>query len=155
MARMEEVDALKAAFRGDEPAETGLSRRQRRAARTRARALSPVRILVQVLLVPVVTLGLTTSIYLRTSPYERVDAMRHLAALTGCKTAHSVGLAPAAEGGIGYHKRNDPDGDGVACDTGPVRAAEPVIPVTVATDTGGMDADMPVHDMAGAKFLRP
>lgn len=131
-------------------------RRAARAARTRAHALSPVRIMTSVLLVPVVTVGVAFSLYVRTSPYERVDAMRHLAALAGCETALSMGLAPALKGQIGYHPRNDPDGDGVAC--GGVQAA-------VVSDLSALPVQLPAQSptqapgevtaSSGAKFLRP
>ena len=124
------------------------SRREARAARTRAKALSPVRILIQVLLLPLVTLSVTVSIYVRTSPYDRDGALRHLAALSGCDTAAAMGLAPAFEGGIGYHKRNDPDGDGIACED-----AKQV--VSIPDDPAYAAPVAPEQTAGGAKFLRP
>lgn len=157
---MADISALNAAFRGDPKArptkagpgkasrrEAVVARRELRAMRTRAQALSPLRIMSQVLLVPVVTLALSVSIYTRISPYERTDALRHLAALAGCDTAASMGLAPAFEGGLGYHARNDPDGDGVAC-AAQDRAARPAA-------TSGLAPEVPKYVRGGAKFLRP
>ena len=132
-------NALKSVFReAPKP-----SRRIARADRTRAHALSPVRILIRVLFLPVAILGITLSIYIRTSPYEQSDALRHLMAMAGCETAAKVGLAPARKGDLGYHDRNDPDGDGIACGT------------RVAADAPAVsNPDLP-RRTSGAKFLKP
>ena len=142
---MSDTDSLRLALCGTEKPK-GNPRREARAARTRAQALSPTRILLQVLFLPVAITAITISVFVRTSPYERQDALRHLAAMTGCDTAEAMGLAPAFEGELGYHKRNDPDGDGVACGDQP--AAKAV--VSAATET---PAD--AVRISGAKFLRP
>ncbi len=150
---MSDVDALKEAFR----AEHKPSRRERRARATFAHALSPTRILGQVLLVPVVTIALTVSIYVRTSPYERPDALRHLAAMAGCDTARSMGLAPAFEGEIGYHKRNDADGNGIACETArnPLAGivARTLSALPVPDERGYEPRDLRMD--GGAKFVKP
>jgi len=153
---MSDDDPLKQAFRA--PA---LSRRDIRAMRTRAQALSPVRILIQVLLLPVVTLAVTISIYTRTSPYERVDALRHLAAMAGCDTAQAMDLAPAFKGQIGYHARNDPDGDGIACGSVVVAAAQPVMPAFAIPSATRADVEPrasgtpATNTITGAKFIKP
>jgi len=167
---MSDDDALRAAFR-DVPLKTKRvktkrantdrapnARRQRRADRTRAQALSPLRILIQLLLVPLVTLSLTVSIYVRTSPYERPDALRHLAAMAGCDTAKAMNLAPAFAGGIGYHERNDPDGDGIAC---PTQAY--LLSLAVQNQRAALQQTVPSHPAlapnrrasSGAKFIKP
>ncbi|MCG6903597.1 MAG: excalibur calcium-binding domain-containing protein [Rhodobacter sp.] len=148
MTGMENLDALNAAFRSDPRRESGTAaeRRARRAHRTRAQALSPLRILTQVLLIPVVTIAMTISIYTRTSPYGRTDALRHLAAMAGCDTAASMGLAPAFRGEIGYHSRNDPDGDGIAC-ANISRAPETVMSAPVM--------EVKPRTARGAKFVTP
>ena len=56
------------------------------------------------------------SIFIRTSPFEREDALRHLVAMTGCSAATKVGVAGAARGEPGYHERHDVNRDGIACD---------------------------------------
>ena len=153
---MADLNALNAAFREDPKAgrsDGTASRRELRAMRTRAQALSPLRILSQVLLVPVVTIAMTVSIYTRISPYERTDALRHLAALAGCDTAASMGLAPAFEGGLGYHVRNDPDGNGIACESAAF-AARPAAPVPPAA-TRAPVSDERANVRGGAKFIRP
>lgn len=145
---MSDVDALKIAFREGNPVtprEIRRLRRAQRADRTRREALSPVRILMNVLLIPLIAAVLTVSIYLRASPFERQDALRHLVALTGCSAAEKVGLVRAREGAPGYHLRNDLDGDGIACNEG-VRRVE-----TVPAGAGS-GRHIPVR---GAKFLRP
>ena len=145
---MDQTESLKSALRQ----EKRLSKRHRRAARTRARALSPVRIMLQLLAVPIVAAGLTVSIYIRTSPYEPPDALRHLIALSGCSGAAKVGVAPAYRGELGYHPRNDVDGDGVACGSVWSDSAR------VAVEAGGltaMDGGQSARDAGGAKFLRP
>jgi len=118
------------------------TRRELRAEQTRALALSPTRIFLKLLLVPVVTVVLTVTIYSRASPYEPQDALRHLMALTGCDAAAKIGLAPAYRGELGYHPRNDENGDGVACANASSALAE-------ATP------DTPRNTADGAKFLRP
>ncbi len=91
------------------------SRRHRRAEATRRHALSPLRILVMVLLLPLTTVLIATGVFLRLSGFEREEAVIHLIALAGCDATQSLGVGPFYEGQAGYHKRNDPDGDGVAC----------------------------------------
>ena len=143
---MSRPDDLRAAFRTpDRP-----SRRERRALKTRRRALSPVRILVRVALIPVLAVGLTVSIYIRTSPYEPPDAMRHLLAMAGCDTAARLGLAPAYAGELGYHTRNDPDADGVACGAS---AAEFGVTSRIVTVPDG--AAVAPRMSGGAKFVKP
>lgn len=146
---MSNEESLKLAFRGTEE-NPAVARRKARAQRTRARALSPVRILIQVLLMPLVTLSLTVSIYIRTSPYERTDALRHLAALAGCDTAQAMGLAPAAKGQIGYHAHNDKNGDGIACESEIQVSALPALPSDPATP-----APPQMQGITGAKFIKP
>ncbi len=144
---MMDQDALTSAFRDEKAVakEVRKLRRQQRADRTLRNALSPARILANVLLVPVVTVALTISIYVRTSPYERQDAMRHLVAMSGCAAAAKVGLPYATANTPGYHVRNDGDLDGIACNEGRSRhqsaQAEP-----------GTASPLP---SGGAKFLRP
>ncbi len=121
------------------------ARRHRRADATRRQALSPARILLSVLLVPVVAGGLTVSLFIRTSPFEREDALRHLIAMAGCSAAAKVGVAGAARGEPGYHSRNDTDRDGVACNV-----TEPGFK-TVDAAAPGMSAPR----SSGAKFIRP
>lgn len=155
---MAEIDLQNSVFRDDQKTiatgsnttGAGVSRREKRAQITRAQALSPVRILTQVMLLPVVTLSVTLSIYTRTSPYERTDALRHLAALAGCNTAAAMDLAPAFAGGLGYHARNDPDGDGIACDQ--------ISPGKIKVSSDAKDTPVtgaPVMASGGAKFIKP
>ncbi len=151
---MSDTDALKDVFRATSKR---VERRERRAAKTRAQALSPMRILFRVILIPVTTIALTVSIYLRTSPYERSDAIRHLAAMAGCEATRAVGLAPAFRGGIGYHERNDPDGDGVACGSAPGDATQPFFaaPAFGAPATPPEAPGVPPRMFGGAKFVKP
>lgn len=96
----------------------------------------------RILGIPIVAAGIATSVYIRTSSYPPSDALRHLIARAGCKAAEAVALAPAYRGQIGYHARNDVNGDGVACQGHGFAAAEP-------TPDGGS------RRSGGAKFLRP
>ena len=123
------------------------SKRQRRADALRKRALSPVRILIMVLMLPVTTMGIAVGVYLRTSDFEREEALIHLIALAGCDAVKNVSPGPFLTGGPGYHPRNDPDGDGVACDT---IAAAPVADA-VPQQTG----ERPSRTVGTAKFVRP
>lgn len=134
-------NALKSAFReAPKP-----SRRIARADRTRAHALSPIRILLRVVFLPVAVLGITASVYIRTSPFSQEDALRHLIAMAGCQTATQIDVAGARLGEPGYHARHDPDGDGIACAaplSDRVSSEQSARPVRASTDNG-------------AKFLRP
>ena len=158
---MSQLDDLKFAMRHmAEP-----SKREIRAARTRAQALSPWRIFKSLLSLPIVTIAVTVSLYVRTSDYDPPDALAHLVARTGCDAAWAIGLAPSYRGQLGYHARNDPDGDGVACDgarIGQGRTIQSAILDATAPQTNPV-AD-PVPDptpglsnrmVNGAKFIRP
>jgi len=146
---MSQTDDLKRALRTDPDP----SRRERRAARTRAQALSPGRIVMALLSLPLVAGGVAVSLYIRTSPYEPPLALAHLVARAGCDAAATVGLAPAYRGGPGYHARNDADGDGVACEIAGF-AAEPV--QDVAYSAPPVDTpDTPKRMVGGAKFVKP
>lgn len=126
------------------------SKREERAARTRAKALSPTRILMLFASLPVVAAGTALGIYIRTSPYEPVPALQHIVALAGCEAAQAVGVAPAQIGEPGYHPRYDPDQNGVAC--------EPA-PPTQKKESGffGLGKDKPAErsGIGSAKFVRP
>lgn len=91
------------------------SRRHQRAEATRRQALSPIRILTMVLLLPLTTVLIAVSVFIRLSEYNRDEAVIHLIALVGCDATQAMGIGPFREGQPGYHTRNDPDGDGVAC----------------------------------------
>jgi hypothetical protein len=58
------------------------------------------------------------------SPWPVMTTMQHLAAFPGCSVARAIGAAPAYRGQPGYWAWQDPDGDGLTCQTR-VRAAEP------------------------------
>ena len=129
------------------------TRRERRADRTRAEALPPVRILLRLLMLPALAGGVALSVYLRTSPYEAPQAMMHLIARTGCDAAGYIGLAPSYRGELGYHARNDVDGDGVACEAAVSFGSAPL-------QGQGLTAPAPTNSPAprmtgGAKFVRP
>lgn len=149
---MSDLVTLKQTF-SDDPA---MTRRSRRAMRTRARALSVPRLLLGILMIPVVAAGLTVSIFIRTSDYDPPDALRHLLALGGCDIAARVLLAPAREGELGYHRRNDPDGDGVACAD---RMPRDVYPHSDTIVSKPIPSRAPPENapriVGGAKFLRP
>jgi hypothetical protein len=120
--------------------------------------LSPLRILLALMSIPVLATSLTVAIFIRTSPYDAPVALAHLIALGGCDAAASVGMAPAREGGPGYHPRNDPDGDGVACGTA-AQQLSPQLQAQAGQAQAGQaqpgDATAPERMNAGAKFLRP
>lgn len=153
---MFEKSGIKSALR----AEPEPSRRYRRAAENRAWALSPTRIIMTLASLPLVAGSVALSVYVRTSPYEPSRAVAHLVARAGCDAAASVGLAPAYRGGLGYHDRNDADGDGVACDSidlgaEPLRDvaySEPSAPrPSLRTSTQNATRQM----VGGAKFIKP
>jgi len=123
------------------------SARVQRADALRRRALSPVRILIMVLMLPVTTLVIAVGVYLRTSEFEREEALIHLIALAGCKPVEALVPGPFFAGQAGYHLRNDPDGDGVACG---------VYSPPTAQDTLPQQTESPNRRAVGnAKFVRP
>lgn len=130
------------------------TRRQLRAARLRAQALSPVRIVMLLLSFPIMTIGVATSIYIRTSPYEPTDALAHLVARGGCAAASYVGLAPAYHGEIGYHALHDEDGNGVTCENDSQFAS---VPSVASASLSTSDPAPAAHErmVGGAKFLKP
>lgn len=109
---MEEQDALKSALRGPINAPKG---RSLRADVTRAQALSPLRLVVTIATAPISAVCVALGFYISASPFNETDALRDFVALTGCDAAIAVGAAPAKIGEPGYHLKNDPEGDGVAC----------------------------------------
>jgi excalibur calcium-binding domain-containing protein len=148
---MSQTDDLRRALRHEPPP----SRREVRAAQPRARILTPGRILLSILKLPIVAGSVAVSLYLYTSPFDPPQALAHLVARAGCDAAASVNLAPAYRGGLGYHARNDADGDGVACEVVPDSGASLTQGVTGQTaaalpDQGGFD-----RRAGGAKFVRP
>jgi len=140
---MTEMDALRDAMRS-KPAATG---RDARADRTRAQALSPVRIAIRLALAPVTAVGVAMSIYVAASPYEEQDALRHLIAMTGCDAAEVLGVAPAQAGNLGYHARNDRNGNGISCE-------DPLDAYLVSAEQTAVQA-VERAGALGAKFLRP
>lgn len=125
------------------------ARRHQRAEAARRQALSPLRILIMVLLLPLTTALIATGVFLRTSGYERDEAVIHLIALAGCDATQAMGIGPFRAGQPGYHERNDPDGDGVACGY-----AELELPR--ATTVQAQDQPKPRERSVGsAKFVRP
>lgn len=124
------------------------SKNVRRARRSVREALSPFRILWRIAMVPVVTLSLTIGIFARYGPYEQEDALKHLYAMKGCDAAAEVGLSGAFAGELGYHSKNDPDGDGIACPVdNPLNTRASATPVEAAESTPRVST--------GAKFIRP
>lgn len=148
---MSETQAIRSALYHDE----GPSKRQIRATRTRAEALSPVRILFSFLTLPLLALSVALSIYVRTSIYDPPEAIAHLVARGGCDAARSIGLAPSYRGGLGYHARNDVDGDGVACDGTEVLPVEVVENSTTSEPVAIQNTSARVRMTGGAKFVRP
>lgn len=130
-----------------------LSRRQRKAEAVRRKALSPIRILLMVLALPLTTGIIAIGVYLRVTDYDRTEAVVHLMALAGCDVVGKVVAGPFREGEAGYHKRNDPDGDGVACGTLPPRAM-PGTPRAVPDVPRAVQAPKQ-RNVGTAKFLKP
>jgi Excalibur calcium-binding domain len=130
------------------------SRRQLRAAHTRARALSPARIVVLFLSFPLLASAVATSLYIRVSPYDPTTALAHLIARFGCDAATYVDLAPAYRGEIGYHARNDTDGNGVTCEASSELTTATTLDATVPV-TAEPAGDAPVRMISGAKFVKP
>ncbi|MFY2823563.1 excalibur calcium-binding domain-containing protein [Ruegeria sp. MALMAid1280] len=130
-----------------EPTTPKVSRRQKRADALRKRALSPVRILIMVLMLPLTILSIVVAVYLRISDFEREQALIHLIALAGCDAVETVVPGPFLAGGPGYHPRNDPDGDGVACET--------IAPTPVSGAVPQQTGTRPSRTVGTAKFVRP
>ncbi len=132
----------------DEPLST---KRQRRAEAARRRALSPVRILLMVLCLPLTVALISFNMFVRLSDYGRDEAMVHLIALAGCDASRAVGFGTFYEGYAGYHPRNDPDGDGVAC--GPDVAQRQTAPSPSTTTPRETTANQ--RSLGNAKFIKP
>lgn len=123
-----------------------LTRRQRRADALRRRALSPFRIILMVLALPLTTGIIAVNIYLRTSEFDRNGAVMHLIALAGCDATNALGLGPFRKGYPGYHKRYDPDGDGVSCGTLQLQRVQ---------DTPQASSTSAARAVGNAKFIKP
>ncbi|WP_170466972.1 excalibur calcium-binding domain-containing protein [Ruegeria arenilitoris] len=138
----------------DNPQKTSrTSARHRRADALRRRALSPVRIVLMVLMLPATTAAITVAVYLRTSEFESHEALLHLIAMVSCDTAGSLIPGPYRKGEPGYHARNDADGDGVACGTiAPITAT----PQSAEALQSPLRPEAPQSRQLGtAKFVRP
>jgi len=79
----------------------------------------------------------------------------HLVALAGCDAARSVGLGPMRKGELGYHQRNDPDGDGIACQTGQVAQYSRPKPVQSVLPGPDPSRNQAQRRVGTAKFVRP
>ncbi|CUK01686.1 hypothetical protein RUE5091_02281 [Ruegeria denitrificans] len=130
-----------------EPSAPKVSRRQKRADALRKRALSPVRIILMVLMLPLTTMAIAVGVYLRTSEFKHEEALVHLIALAGCGAVETIVSGPFIEGRPGYHPRNDPDGDGVACDIRRPAAGQSAVSQTAETPRS--------RSVGNAKFVRP
>ncbi len=129
------------------------ARRRERADALRKHALSPVRILMMVLVLPITTVVIALGVYMRTTSYEPTEAVAHLVALAGCDAARAVGLGPVHMGEPGYHPRNDLDGDGVACGSAPaVAQPAPAAQQAPVADSSNAPSQRRV---GSAKFIRP
>lgn len=130
-----------------------LARRHQKADALRRHALSPWRILLMVLALPLTTGMIALGVYLRTSDLERTEAIMHLVALAGCDAARTVGLGPMRKGQLGYHKRNDPDGNGVACESRPQAKRRAIAPTQSAAPASNTASKQ--RTVGNAKFVRP
>lgn len=101
-------------------------------------------VIVKLAMIPVVALGVAVSVYIRTSPYPPTEALMHLVARAGCPAAVAIGLAGARKGELGYHARNDIDGNGIACG----RATPTQGPALVLPGAGQS------RTVGGAKFIQ-
>ncbi|WP_420585076.1 excalibur calcium-binding domain-containing protein [Ruegeria sp.] len=95
-------------------------------------------------MLPITIAAIAAGIYIRVSEFEREAALVHLIALAGCQTIETLVPGPFYAGGPGYHPRNDPDRDGVACGTPAPSEPQSAQPQTSAPRAVG-----------NAKFLRP
>jgi len=124
-----------------------MSGRSRRALAARRSALSPVRILLMVLMLPLTTLVIAVGVYMRTTEYEPTDAVVHLLALAGCDAVSVIHVGPFRHGEAGYHARNDTDGDGTACGDHAVGRVQSNAPARTQTPKQ--------RTLGTAKFVRP
>ncbi|MDP5219322.1 excalibur calcium-binding domain-containing protein [Ruegeria sp. 2205SS24-7] len=132
-------------------------RREKRAAATRAKALSPARIVALIASLPLVMCSTALGVYIRTSPYPAEQALQHLVAMAGCEAAAKVGVFEVREGMAGYHASNDHDGNGVACEVQSntaslVGAEETVQAARVSAPAAG---NTERRSIGNAKFIRP
>ncbi|MCL6285462.1 excalibur calcium-binding domain-containing protein [Ruegeria sp. 2012CJ41-6] len=132
-------------------------RREKRAAATRAKALSPTRIATLLAALPLLMCSTAIGVYIRTSPYPAEQALQHLVAMAGCEAAAKVGVFEVREGMPGYHLRNDPDGNGVACETRTIAAipAQSVETVQASRDTAPNAGNTDRRQIGNSKFIKP
>ena len=128
------------AYRRDVTADKGRGRRKRGVLWFLSSAI------LKIAAIPFIATSVALSLYVRTSPYQPTEALIHLIAMGGCPAAAYFGLSDMREGELGYHPRNDPDGDGIAC----------TLPNALGRDPSGAETDPNVTRKAGgAKFVRP
>ncbi|WP_254446006.1 excalibur calcium-binding domain-containing protein [Ruegeria sp. HKCCD7255] len=126
-------------------------RRHAKAERLRKKALSPLRILLMIVALPLTTAMLVLAIYPRATSFERHEAIIHLVAMAGCDAVAAIGFGHFREGEPGYHKKYDPDGDGVSCPS--VFHAQ--VPLTAeALKPVSTQAPAP-RSVGSAKFITP
>ncbi|MFA3920727.1 excalibur calcium-binding domain-containing protein [Ruegeria hyattellae] len=132
-------------------------RRERRAAATRAKAFSPTRIATLLASLPLLMFSTVLGVYIRTSPYPAEQALQHLVAMAGCEAAAKVGVFEVREGMPGYHLRNDPDGNGVACEARTIAAipVQSVETVQASRDTSPSADSTDRRQLGNSKFIRP
>lgn len=132
-------------------------RREKRAAATRAKALSPARIVALIASLPLVMCSTALAVYIRTSPYPAEQALQHLVAMAGCEAAAKVGVFEVHEGMAGYHASNDPDGNGIACEVQSNTASLESTNDTVqaARVSAPVAGDTARRSIGNAKFIRP
>lgn len=129
------------------------SKARDRSERKRVRIFSPVRVIFLLASMPVIAASVALSLYVRTSPYSPQNAMLHLVAMSGCNGAKAVGLAPATKGRVGYHERNDPDGNGVACEPEDAVAEAALAGPMILSNGEQRDSDARI--VGGARFIKP
>ncbi len=105
-----------------------------------------------VLALPLTVAAISVSGYLRVSDFDRSDSVLHLIAMAGCDVTEKLGFGAFREGSPGYHARNDPDGDGIACEIG---AVTPVQSTRAEPQQPRQTEQTSERKVGNAKFIRP
>ncbi len=102
-----------------------------------------------VMALPLTIGAIAISGYMRVSDFDRQGSVVHLVALAGCDVTDRLGFRSFRRGTPGYHERNDPDGNGIACE------GDVIAPVQAAPAEPQPPAQPKERRVGNAKFIKP
>ncbi len=130
-------------------------KRQQRAETLRRKALSPWRILLMILALPLSVALISIGVFVRVSAFDREGAVVHLIAMAGCDVAWKMGIGPFYLGGPGYHARYDPDNNGVTCEPPGFAEAGLSGQASQSNEAQPQNTSPKQRTLGTAKFLKP